>query len=575
MNAITIMVQFARYRTARLLRPAFPTLFAFCLLAANGAELKAGKGKRIDPAEDLFTKPTVFRIEIQIPDRALGVLRDSQGAAARGGGGPGDKRPAVKVTVTEGEKTYKDVALHLKGAAGSFRSIDDEPSLTLNFDKFVKGQTFHGVERISLNNSVQDRSLLNEKIAREMFAAAGVPVPRAAHAKVKLNGRDLGVYVLTEAFNKQFLARHFKNPDGNLYDGGFVKDVDDGLEKSSGPNPNDRSDLDRLVEAAKEPQDKRLAKLGQVLDLDRFITHMALDVMTCNWDGYAINKNNYRIYHDPDSDKLVFMPHGMDQMFGVMRVGTGLPLFPRMQGLVARAVLQVPEGRELYRQRISQLMTNVYNVEVLTNRIFQLTDQLRPSLTEQGPNGARFQQREAAHFARRVAERAVSVREQLSAPDRTLKFDTMGFARIGPWRPRADYGKPVLEELVQGGKAILHVNANGASCVGLWSTKVQLAPGRYRLEGKVKGTGIVADAGDDRKAGAGLRINGRRFAQKVTGSSDWTPIVFEFEIQDQQSGFGFFGPVEDAQPDVELICELRAAKGEAWFDRDSLRLSRR
>src|SRR4030095_10780611 len=147
---------------------------------------------------------------------------------------------------------YTDVAIHLKGAAGSFRPIDADPSLTLNFDKHVKGQTFHGLQRMSLNNSVQDRSFLNEQICREMFAAADVPVPRATHALVKLNGRDLGLYVLTEAFNKQFLAHHFKNPNGNLYDGGFLKDVTDELEKSSGKNPEDRSDLKRLVEAARE-----------------------------------------------------------------------------------------------------------------------------------------------------------------------------------------------------------------------------------------------------------------------------------------------------------------------------------
>jgi hypothetical protein len=33
-------------------------------------------------------------------------------------------------------------------------------------------------------------------------------------------------------------------------------------------------------------------------------------------------------------------------------------------------------------------------------------------------------------------------------------------------------------------------------------------------------------------------------------------------------------PVEADVPDVELICQLRAATGEAWFDLESLRLVR-
>src|SRR4051812_22066423 len=40
----------------------------------------------------------------------------------------------------EGGKEYKDVAVHMKGAAGSFRSIDEKPGLTLNMNKFTDGQ---------------------------------------------------------------------------------------------------------------------------------------------------------------------------------------------------------------------------------------------------------------------------------------------------------------------------------------------------------------------------------------------------------------------------------------------------
>src|SRR5262249_28986542 len=157
-----------------------------------------------------------------------------------------------------------------------------------------------------------------------------------------------------------FLARHFKNPNGNLYDGGFLKDITDDLEKSSGENPTDRTDLRRLADVALDQNaSNRFARLSQYLDMDRFIPYLALDILMCDWDGYAINRNNYRIYHDPDSDRIVFMPHGLDQMFGVMRVGTDMPIFPRMNGLVARAVMQTPEGRQRYRQAIVQLMTNV------------------------------------------------------------------------------------------------------------------------------------------------------------------------------------------------------------------------
>ena len=523
--------------------------------------------------EDLFTHSAPFRIQIEIGEKEMEILRDYHW---RGwGGASSSERPSVKATVKEGGRIYKDVSIHMKGAAGSFRPIDDNPALTLHFDKHVKGQTFHGLKRFSLNNSVQDRSLLSEQISREMFAQAGVPVPRATSAQVTLNGRVLGVYVLVEAFNKQFLARHFKNPNGNLYDGGFVKDITHDLEKSSGKNPEDRADLRALVEAAAEPDlTQRLARLEKLLDLDRFITFMALDVMTCNWDGYSMNRNNYRLYHDPDSDKIVFMPHGLDQMFGVARASPNMPLFPRMSGLVANAAMQIPEVRKRYRERVSQLMTRVYQVQSLTNRVWQLQARLQPLLSEgnSSPDGGASNRRAVALLCQRISRRAESINDQLLAPSRVLKFDAGGVARFTNWNSRAEFGKPTLDRITEpGGKTLLHISAPAGSCVGSWFTKVQLEPGRYRFEARVRTRGVTADPGD-RKGGAGLRVTDRRSLDKLLNDNAWRDIAFEFETLGAQADFGFMAPIQDADPTIELICELRAAKGEAWFDPDSLRL---
>jgi hypothetical protein len=103
---------------------------------------------------------------------------------------------------------------------------------------------------------------------------------------------------------------------------------------------------------------------------------------------------------------------------------------------------------------------------------------------------------------------------------------------------------------------------------------VRLEPGQYRLVGKVRCQGVVPDAGD-RRGGVGLRTGGRRFAQKLTGTSDWTDIVFDFDVGGSPGEFNFMAPIQSESPDMELICELRARAGEAFFDRDSLRLVRR
>jgi hypothetical protein len=86
---------------------------------------------------------------------------------------------------------WKDVGVHLKGNYGTFQGVDGKPSLTLNFDKFVRNQKFHGLDKFHLNNSVSDPSYMTELLCRELFLTAGVPTARVTHARLEINGRDV------------------------------------------------------------------------------------------------------------------------------------------------------------------------------------------------------------------------------------------------------------------------------------------------------------------------------------------------------------------------------------------------
>jgi hypothetical protein len=251
-----------------------------------------------------------------------------------------------------------------------------------------------------------------------------------------------------------------------------------------------------------------------------------------------------------------------------------MPIFPRMNGLVANAVMQIPESRQLYRERLSQLLTNVFKVQALTNRAWQLAAQIRPGLPEKGPRSAQRYDRQVQSLCERIERRAQSIHEQLNAPDLTLKFNSAGIALLSGWKSRADSGKPILDETSDAsGKRLLHISADNGSCVGTWFTKARLDPGRYRFRGRTKCQGVTPDPGDT-KAGAGLRDSNHRFVQKLTGDSDWTDVSFDVDLKQVQSQFGFMAPVESGIPEVELICQLRAAHGEAWFDLESLHLVR-
>src|SRR5437773_2820119 len=115
----------------------------------------SGTDTKSDAGNFIFTNRSVLRLRIEIPKEGIATLRKYQWGW---GGGESQERSVVKGTVREGDTVLTNVAIHLKGAAGSFRPVDANPCLTLNFSKFIKGQLFHGLDKISLNNSVQDPS---------------------------------------------------------------------------------------------------------------------------------------------------------------------------------------------------------------------------------------------------------------------------------------------------------------------------------------------------------------------------------------------------------------------------------
>lgn len=538
---------------------------AFLLLGfvCRGEPARAGRMAKPDVSEEFLTNGPIPLLQIEIRGTNLAALRRND-------------RNYARATVKEGETVYVNVGMHLKGAAGSFRGLDDRPCLTLNFDKFQDGQKFHGLDKIHLNNSVQDGSYITEILCGDLFRAAGVPTPRGTHARVRLNGRDLGLYVLKEGFDKRFLRRYFDNPTGNLYDGGFLKEITEPIERTSGEGDVKKySDLKAVAAAAMEPDPvRRLERLEKVLDLDRFLSFFALEIMTWHWDGYAMKKNNYRVYHDPDSGRAVFLPHGMDQMFWDARGS----IYPPIDGLVAQQILAAPEGKRRYRERVAELAARLFTAEWLTNRIHQLQARIRPALEQISRDQAHDHDNAVKNLCNQVTQRARFLEEELARPEsKPVRFDASGVARLRDWTPiklKDKAGKTTLSVLdrseAPGASPALHIAVGPEGrCVDAWRTRVILAPGNYRFEARVRTVGVellLEDLKDGqvlKGLGAGIRVSRAKQTREnqVVGDSPWQKLEYRFTVP-------------SPPPEIELLCELRASAGEAWFDLDSLRLRR-
>ncbi len=503
-----------------------------------------------DTSDELFTNGSVRQLQIELTPEGVQLLKNYRQVW-------GQKRPErhdAKATVREGRNVYTNVAIHLKGSY-TFQPIGSKPSLTLNFDKFAPGQRFHGLDKIHLNNSVQDATFLCEKIARELFRDAGVPASRIGHARVELNGRALGFYVLVEGYNKRFLKRHFPSVKGNLYDGGSGGDITRALEVDSGEHPDDRSDLARLVAAAREKgASTRAASIEKQLDIDRFLTFAVLEVFLLHWDGYCMGPNNYRIFQDATQDRMVFLPHGMDQILG-MRKSSQTSITPSWGGLVARAYLGTPEGRRRYLTRMEQVLTNHCNEARLLAKVDRLAEAIQPYAAPGLVDRFRYRALTEA-LKSRISQRIEEVQSQLFNLEKPLDLGPTGVARLTGWTFRpSNQGGVLGQKATNQDRQVLELQTSGTWASGAWRRKVLLETGQYELSGLAKVEGMTPGATN---SGALLRISGDRETLTLSTNQTWQPLHYSFEVT---------GPI-----DVELICEFRGASGVGRFDAATLRL---
>jgi spore coat protein H len=344
-------------------------------------------------ADELFTNGVVHVLRLSISQPGLQALRR-------------EPRAYVKATLQEGPSRFA-VRVRLKGGAGSFKRVDEKPGLTLILED--SGASFHGLRKFHLNNSVQDPTYLSEWLCSDLFRQAAVPAARVAHAVVELNGRRLGLYTLLESINSDFLARYFRNSHGNVYSLGWNADIDQSLERNGGREPTSGLDLKALAAAARATDPEQLReRLPQVLDVDRFLSFMALEVMLDHWDGYTFNIKNYEVYHDLDTGRMVFMPHDLDQ---VLR-SPNAPILPQAQGLVSRAILRNPATRAAYQARFAQLTTNLFVAPVLIQRLDRRAARLQTQLKSYDDDLAREVMLHVGSLKQRIQERARALAAQ-------------------------------------------------------------------------------------------------------------------------------------------------------------------
>ena len=121
--------------------------------------------------------------------------------------------------VIDGE-AYKNIGIRAKGntSLSTVASLGSRRySFKIEFDHYDSSKSYHGLDKLSLNNLIQDSTMMKDYLTYIMMNAFGVNSSLCSYVYITVNGEDWGLYLAVEGVEEAFLERNYGSNYGELY----------------------------------------------------------------------------------------------------------------------------------------------------------------------------------------------------------------------------------------------------------------------------------------------------------------------------------------------------------------------
>lgn len=181
--------------------------------------------------------------------------------------------------VIDGE-AFKNVAIRGKGntSLSNVSSMNSQRySFKIEFDHYNSADSYYGLDKLSLNNIIQDNTYMKDYLTYQLMNEFGVNAPLCSYVYITVGGEAWGLYLAVEGVEDAFLSRNYGNDSGNLYKpdsmsfgGGRGNGRDfDIADFTSKENPSDEAlTNDQLADMPEIPDMDNLPDISEMFDKD-------------------------------------------------------------------------------------------------------------------------------------------------------------------------------------------------------------------------------------------------------------------------------------------------------------------
>ena len=178
--------------------------------------------------EDYFDASSLMRVDVTADVAAWQAMLDSAAS-----------EEYIECDIALNGESVSCAGIRCKGNSSLSMTQDERYSFKINFGEYVKKQTFHGLDKMVLNNTQSDNTFIKEYLSYYLLNRAGAKTPLFAMAEIYVNGEYWGLYLAVECIDDSFIERTFSTDGGFLY----KPDGTGGMGGGRGDQDNDFSDF--------------------------------------------------------------------------------------------------------------------------------------------------------------------------------------------------------------------------------------------------------------------------------------------------------------------------------------------
>lgn len=174
----------------------------------------------------LFNTDTVHTVDIVVDESDWQTMLDQA-----------TSEEYIKCNVVIDGEAYKNVAIRPKGNSSLAQvasSDSDRYSFKIEFDHYNDSLSYYGLDKLCLNNSIQDNTYMKDFVSYQMMQEVGADAPLCSFVWITVNGQDWGLYLAVEGIEEGFAQRNYGSDYGAIYkpdnmdmNGGGMDDMPD------------------------------------------------------------------------------------------------------------------------------------------------------------------------------------------------------------------------------------------------------------------------------------------------------------------------------------------------------------